>query len=325
MSTLHFLNVREGDCSIIQHNSDRVTVVDINNARIETVIESIVREAVEKAFIRTMGANLGQKAYPVNPIEYIKRLGVQSVFRFILTHPDMDHMDGIEDLFKIFDPPNFWDTKNTCDKDSQSWEGSRFRRSDWLFYKRLQASDQSPKRLTYLSGQQPQKYWDEDGLMILAPTQALLDAANDCGEWNDASYVLLYRTNGYKVILAGDSHDATWQHILDDHYALVENVDLLLAPHHGRHSDRDFAFLDVLRPRLTLFGNASSEHLAYQAWNSRDLRLVTNNQAGSIVVDLSDEHGPWFVTNEVFARQRLGSSTFYDETRHAWLAGFLRI
>lgn len=29
MATLHFLNVKEGDCSIIEHASGRVTVMDV--------------------------------------------------------------------------------------------------------------------------------------------------------------------------------------------------------------------------------------------------------------------------------------------------------
>lgn len=32
MTTRHFLNVKDGDCSIIQHDSNRVTVIDDCNA-----------------------------------------------------------------------------------------------------------------------------------------------------------------------------------------------------------------------------------------------------------------------------------------------------
>lgn len=56
--------------------------------------------------------NFNQKAYPVNPISYLKKHGISAVFRFILTHPDMDHMDGIKDFFEEFEPINFWDIHN---------------------------------------------------------------------------------------------------------------------------------------------------------------------------------------------------------------------
>lgn len=32
MSTIHFLNVLEGDCNIIQHDSQRISVIDVSNA-----------------------------------------------------------------------------------------------------------------------------------------------------------------------------------------------------------------------------------------------------------------------------------------------------
>jgi hypothetical protein len=45
----------------------------------------------------------------------------------------------------------------------------------------------------------------------------------------------------------------------------VTNVDLLIEPHHGRKSGRSYDFLDTLKPKVTIFGNANSEHLAYGA------------------------------------------------------------
>ena len=57
----------------------------------------------------------------------------------------------------------------------------------------------------------------------------------------------------------------------------LRDIDLLIAPHHGRSSGRSYEVLDVLRPALTFFGNARSEHLAYSAWNYRKLPFVTNN------------------------------------------------
>jgi hypothetical protein len=41
MATFHFLNVDEGDCSLIQHNSGHISVIDVCNARQETLEESV--------------------------------------------------------------------------------------------------------------------------------------------------------------------------------------------------------------------------------------------------------------------------------------------
>jgi beta-lactamase superfamily II metal-dependent hydrolase len=252
--------------------------------------------------------------------------GIDTVFRFVLTHPDMDHMDGIADLFQRFSPPNLWDTNHTCDKDNDDWgaSGGRYRRDDWDFYKGLRGSASQPKCLVYHSGEAPKDFWKEDGLSVLAPTPDLVSAANHKGEWNDASYVLLYEVKpNWRVIMAGDSHDGTWEHILDEHADKIGSIDLLLAPHHGRDSDRDYRFLDVLQPKLTLFGNAPSEHLGNKAWNSRQLPILSNNQGGDVIVEF-DESGAVYVTNETYARSRLGGDTFYSDRYRAWLCGFVR-
>jgi beta-lactamase superfamily II metal-dependent hydrolase len=154
MSIIHFLNVKEGDCSIIEHNSDRITVIDVCNAKAETP-EAILREAVTGVVAKTadVPGNFNQKDYPVNPILYMKDAGIARVWRFILTHPDMDHMDGIEAFWDAYNPPNFWDTNNACDKDGDFENGSPYNVDDWEFYKKLRAgkAPQAPNRFTLFS------------------------------------------------------------------------------------------------------------------------------------------------------------------------------
>lgn len=98
--TFHFLNVKNGDCSIIEHGSGHISVIDVCNAR-KVKQEMSVTESLEM-FSRAGSGNFQQKKHPVNPIEYLKKFGINSIFRFMLTHPDMDHMDGIKDLFEEF-------------------------------------------------------------------------------------------------------------------------------------------------------------------------------------------------------------------------------
>ena len=112
MGIVHFLNVNEGDCIWIEHPSEHNTIIDISNVQeVTNIFESA-----------SSSGNHNQKNYPVNPIEYLKDRNVSTIFRFILTHPDMDHMDGIKDLFETFEVLNFWDTENTkVMDDNTSW------------------------------------------------------------------------------------------------------------------------------------------------------------------------------------------------------------
>jgi competence protein ComEC len=322
MAVIHYLNVKEGDCSVIQHNSGRVSVIDICNAKALTQ-ETHDWETLLEALAKAVGGNFQQKSYPVNPISYLKAHDIDSVFRFIVTHPDMDHIDGIEAFFDAFSPLNLWDTDNSEVKDFG--DETRYREGDWDFYKKLRDTNptSSPKRLTLFSGQTG-KYWNRgeegaggDGLTVLAPTADLVSGANECGDYNDCSYVLLYKTAGKRILFGGDSHDQTWEHILKGHESDVTDVDLLIAPHHGRKSGRSYDFLDTLKPKLTFFGNANSEHLAYGAWSSRKLPYITNNQANCMVVHALESSLHVYVTNERFAR-RDTPETFYADSFQAW-------
>ena len=116
-------------------------------------------------------------------------------------------------------------------------------------------------------------------------------------------------------MFGGDSHDATWDHILEHYKDDVTDIDLLIALHHGRKSGRSYVFLDTLTPTLTFFGNARSEHLAYGAWANRGLSIVTNNQANCMVVDANTDPMTLYVTHENFAR-RVNALTYYSDYLH---------
>ena len=312
MGVVHFLNVNEGDCILIQHPSGHNTVIDISNAS----------EDVE--LFESASGNHNQKNYPVNPIQYLKDFNIDTVFRFILTHPDMDHMDGISSLFDNFSVLNFWDTQNTKVMDSNS-DWGKYDKNDWDFYQKIRKSQKSPIVLNLLAGSKGIYYNQTengksgpDGLHILAPTKTLIDEANETKEYNDCSYVILYKVNDKKIIFSGDSAEKTWNYILENHKADVTDVDVLIAPHHGRKSGGNNDYLDVLKPKLTLFGNAKSQCLNYNAWNSRNLDHITNNQANCVILNADGENGiDVYVTYGTFAKKRNPNSV-YNNNFKAW-------
>ena len=91
----------------------------------------------------------------------------------------------------------------------------------------------------------------------------------------------------------------TWEHIVTNHADKVKNIDILFAPHHGRDSKRNFDFLKSLTPTITLFGNANSNHLAYTKYPGT---RITNNQAGYIILDISNQNIQLYVKNAEFAK-----------------------
>jgi competence protein ComEC len=61
---------------------------------------------------------------------------------------------------------------------------------------------------------------------------------------------------------------------------------------------------------LTLFGCAKSEHLAYDEWNRRNLTHITNNQAGNILLNGTNEWIEVYVENLSYASKLEGLDSF---------------
>jgi competence protein ComEC len=332
MAVIHFLNVLEGDCNIIQHDSGRMTVIDVSNAYndYDTEEEKRVKASKEREEMRLRTqvpsgkVDYKQKLDPDNPVLYLKEnLDVNDIFRFIITHPDMDHIDGIKDLYSEFNITNTWDTDNEKELDLETSFGG-YNKEDWQFYTELRAGKNGDtKRLTFYDTDNC-KYWNEDDIKILAPTKELLKSSIESDDYNDSSYVILFtppKKNGgkWKIIFAGDTHDASWNHIIENYPKDVENVDVLFAPHHGRDSNRDYSFLDTLNPKVTLFGNASSEHLAY---NKYPKTRITNNQAGYVILDITETEITFKVKHYEFARDYKAKRGWSEPTKsskfNAW-------
>ena len=313
MPVIHFLNVLEGDCNIIQHDSNRLTIIDVSNASNDVITPSekaknesnARKEMLARTNVPSNKIDYFQKKYPDNPVDYLKnKIGTKDIFRFIITHPDMDHLDGIKDLYDEFNITNTWDTDNNKILDLKSNFGW-YNKEDWEFYINLRAGkNTNTKRLVY-DDESDCIYWNQDDIKILSPSKELIKSANKpTGDIHDISYVLLFtppKKGGgkWKIIFAGDSHDNSWNHIINTYGEDVANIDILFAPHHGRDSDRSYNFLNTLKPRVTLFGNASSEHLAY---NSYPNIRITNNQAGYVIIEVTKDEITFYAKHYEFVR-----------------------
>lgn len=324
MSRVHFLNVNEGDCSVIEHNSGHISVIDVCNARKNSTDESFNLNWGN--VVESVSGNFRQKEHPENPVRYLREnIKADCIFRYIQTHPDMDHMDGIKDLFESFEVVNFWDTANNKRMDDSKGFG-QYRKEDWEFYQSIRRSTNNPLTL-FLDSDSRGRYYNQeedgicDGLSILAPSKKLVRSANNNGDYNDSSYVLLYRTGKWKIVFSGDSAKDTWDYILATHEKDVSNIDVLIAPHHGRTSGGNDDYLDILNPKLSLLGNAKSEYMDYDSWNNRDLFHITNNQAGNVILDIKNDVIRVSVSNESFAKAR--GNYEYDANVKAFCIGYL--
>ena len=307
MAEVHVLNVGQGDCIVFQSNSGRVTMFDICGGNITRDEDRAFLAIAEKTAV---SGNFQMCKHPTNPLTFLKEeMGVTSIFRFILSHPDMDHMDGFDNLMRDFSVWNFWDSG--VRKDKPDFTGTPYKEEDWDKY--VEVRDGKEEKVTVISpkaGAQ-NKYYNKDDeggggdyISIYAPDKTLVDNANESENddvVNDASYVIVYRSAGGRILMPGDAHDETWEYVLEHYEDNLKDCEFMVAPHHGRDSGRSWDFLDAIQPRFSILGCASSKHLAYDAWNKRDLKKITQNQAGNVAVYPDSGGLSIYVENERFA------------------------
>lgn len=241
---MHFLNVGNGNCTIIELPDGNLMMVDICNG----------------------GGTNRQKT---DPIRYLGNR--TNLFRYVQTHPDMDHMDGLAALTSKCTITNFWDTANTKPRPDFSSPYSIGRRKDWDTYQRLRQNAlnryRSTKALSLKDGTRLAY-----GLYVLHPTQQAVTDANRSGEWNNAAYVLLLQEQGFKGLIAGDIDDGVWKELYDwatcnsTARSLVSGICVFKVSHHGRRSGYCGAdWLNLTNPKEIVIskGSVPGEQSAY--------------------------------------------------------------
>ncbi|BAF60582.1 predicted hydrolase [Pelotomaculum thermopropionicum SI] len=298
MLKVHFLNVGHGDCTIIMHPFGRLTMIDINNG---TELDSISANEILDFFTqskedlkrRLIAERLGisksrqlvEAGYDIqltNPIEFLKQqYPNNSIFRYIQTHPDLDHMRGLVALREVgIQIWNFWDTKHNKIPDFQ-WESDE---EEWEEYKAFRTGKRGAKVLYLYRGargiyynQEPEGVDGGDGLEILSPTSELVEAANEAGNTNNLSYVLRLTYKGIRIIFGGDAEKEAWDSIVG-HYGEGLKCHVLKASHHGRETGYHQEAVKLMNPQYTIVSvgkkpdtDASNKYRQYSdyVWSTR--------------------------------------------------------
>jgi len=258
MLKIHFLNVGHGDCCIIEFDSNRIAMIDINRSTEvdnETANEIASLNNIidwEWRFSRNKKMLLEHCSYNIkltDPIEYLKNNSINSIFRFISTHPHMDHLLGLN----CISTSNIWICKNDFSQDEDSL--SEEEENSWNTYKKFR--ENIGEKLDYTTildlreGAEGQFYSD-DGIYILAPNEKLLNTSKEKDNRNIMSTVLLVKYGECKIILGGDAEEDTWNHIYENYYEEIKDVSILKASHHGRDSGYHQESIKTMNPEYTI-------------------------------------------------------------------------
>jgi beta-lactamase superfamily II metal-dependent hydrolase len=283
---IHFLDVGHGDCTVVEF-PDRLTVMDINNCKSfgkESEAELRKRYA-PKPWLDAATRGLGgfgliggspqgvsllaqvmeaerklkeAKDHLTNPIDYFKaNFAGRSIFRYIQSHPDMDHMAGLYRIWaeEKIEIVNFWDTKHSIEKDEDAMRSGEVNHDvrDWHAYLKLRKSAESPTVLHLTIGAKGD-FYTPDGISVWAPFDHLQENNADCSP-NDLSYLLHIQFGQCSVVLGGDTTAETWEKLYDALKSRGDSfrkVNLLKASHHGRKSGYHMESVKSMNPDLTV-------------------------------------------------------------------------
>lgn len=298
---VHFLNVGEGDCTVIEFPSGNIGIVDISNVKAfdkDSAKELLLNEArirnyaapqITAALLEEV---LSKAAPTTDALDYIdEHFGTTgTIFRLIISHPHMDHISGLYRL-AVQEPKsilNFWHAGfDNFDLDDADWGSWRYRREDWEAYKALRNSEEAPKALVKRQGSEGQ-YWSEDGIEIWAPTEALVKTAVEKNDQNILSAVLKISHAGRSILLGGDATGAeSWPEI----YSSVDmrGIDVLKASHHGRNSGYYYPAVKEMSPWLTITSVGDPQHDASRKYRQYSENTVSMRKAGDIVITIRDD------------------------------------
>ncbi len=305
---IHFLNVGRGDCTIVEFPSGHVGVIDIDNLK---VLDPDSRNELLEAYRETrdylLRKHLGTPSWRLeeeflrkkaeeltDPLSYYDtHIGSgRSIFRLLVTHPDMDHMTGLyrlhmQDTRKEI--VNFWHTGlhefNLANTTAEEWEQSPYDRRDWETYKLLRNSTDSPKALQKYQGAEGE-YWTEDGLELWAPTAELEQCAVEKEQANILSMVVKISYQGRSILLGGDATaEKTWPAIMDQ----VGKVDVLKASHHGRKTGYYSPAVKAMAPWLTITSVGQKAYDATDSYRRYSTYTVSLRDAGDVCIEIGDD------------------------------------
>lgn len=272
MAMVRSFTVGNGDMFYIKHNSDNFTIIDCQlfGDHKEWLVEELKQEAKDK-----------------------------TIRRFISTHPDEDHLEGIEYLDQQMPIINFYVVENRATKPNESESFKHYcalRDGDKAFF-----VEKDCKRSWLNLGNNER---GSSGIEVLWPDRSnehfkfALEEAAAGNSFNNISLVIRYATGGVSFMWIGDLGTEFMENIFE---AIdLPKTTIVFAPHHGRESGKlPDKWLDKLQPEIIVIGEARSRHLHYYS----GYKKITQTRARDITFVPEGNKVHCYSSNEAYGKR----------------------
>ena len=247
---IHYIDVGQGDCSLIKWEGAAVLI------------------------------DCGERENAETVLEYLKKQGVEKLDIIIATHPHSDHIGAMGDIISGIDVERVVAPKVSSDMTPTTKTYERFLTA--LKDKALKLTAAKPGTVYALAGRtaasaekQPPK------LEILAPVA-------DYDDLNDYSVVVRMTYGKTSYLFTGDAETKAEKDILNS--GADVSADVLKAGHHGSSTSTSEEFLEAVSPEICViqcgegnsYGHPHAEIL--DRFESRGVKYYRNDSSGTVTV-----------------------------------------
>jgi len=195
----------------------------------------------------------------------------------ILSHPDKDHFDDLDDFLHWFGEPRvFARNKSVLPEEKFGSLGAGYQRA--FFDLDAKYND------TVTPGEEP---WNPDWNGGVTVVNSFLDRS-EVANINDSSIVTFYQYQGWLFVMPGDIGDGAWQALWarEKHRfePLVTNskARILVAPHHGRPSGYSDAMIGNIRPHLIVISDEYGKEDTDQRFRTKGTGMEHSQFSGEL-------------------------------------------
>ncbi|MFJ7665914.1 DNA internalization-related competence protein ComEC/Rec2 [Lysinibacillus sp. NPDC097195] len=265
---LTFLNVGQGDCTVIELPFRRaVYVVDTGG---------VLRHRQEAWKASNRPYEVGRQIV----VPFLKGKGIRQINVLILTHPDADHVEGAEEVLEEITVREIHVTPGSLDTPAMQ---------DLLAVAMTQKVPVKEKMegTSWRVGSANFHY--------ISPRDTHYEGNND-------SIVLFMQQGRFRALLTGDLEEAGERQLLTRYGKQLANITLLKAGHHGSKTSSSEPFIEHLQPKLTIFSagrNNRYNHpheVVVERFRQRQLATKTTGIDGTIEVMFDGDH--WYTQTE---------------------------
>lgn len=245
---VNFINVGEGDCILI--------------------------EAPNKINILIDGGGTPQSDFDVGNkivIPYLRRKGINEIDLLILTHPHLDHLEGLLPILKEFKVDMVLDSGLLCDS-------SEYKEFISLILE---------KGVSYHKAKAGDNFIFSNNLEIFLLNPLYDSDFYEESDFNNASIVVKLFYKNADFLFTGDIEEAAekkllvWQNILQS--------DILKVAHHGSSTSTNLEFLDKVNPNIAVitvgknhFGHPSQKII--ERLKDKNIQIYRTDEDGTVII-----------------------------------------